>query len=95
MALVVTIIVILILAGITLVTVFGDNGLVTMAIETSFREEMAEIKEQAAARHLLAAAAGYPAAVPLAAAARAAEAVFPAAPEAAAAAAPVSPARAY
>ena len=52
MALVVTIIVILILAGITLVTVFGDNGLVTMAIETSFREEMAEIKEQVKLRQM-------------------------------------------
>ena len=44
-ALVVTIIVLLILSGIVLTILLSDNGLITKAIESSFRTEMSQIKE--------------------------------------------------
>lgn len=46
-ALVITIIVLLILAGISIATLIGENGLLTKAIETRKNTEMAEIKERA------------------------------------------------
>ena len=45
-ALVVTIVVLLILAGVSIGMLFGDSGIVTKAQEAAFRTEMAGIKEQ-------------------------------------------------
>ncbi len=46
-ALVITIIVLLILAGVAIATLTGDNGILTKAVEAKEKTEMAEIKEQA------------------------------------------------
>lgn len=45
-ALIVTIIVLLILAGVTIATLTGDNGILTKAAEASFRQEMSEIRDK-------------------------------------------------
>ena len=45
-ALVVTIIVLLILAGITISLLFGDNGAITRAQESAFKTEIAKVKIQ-------------------------------------------------
>ena len=45
-ALVITIIVLLILAGVTIATLTGDNGILTKAAEASFRQEMSEIRDK-------------------------------------------------
>lgn len=45
-ALVITIIVLLILAGVTIATLTGDNGILTRAAEASFRQEMSEIRDK-------------------------------------------------
>lgn len=46
MALVITIIVLLILAGSTMAILIGDNGILTKATEASFRQEMSEVREK-------------------------------------------------
>ena len=46
-ALIVTIIVLLILAGVTIATLTGENGIITNAIEARERTEIASVKEQA------------------------------------------------
>ena len=51
-ALVITVIVLLILAGVTIETLTGDNGIITKAAEAAFRTEMAEIKEQVELREI-------------------------------------------
>ena len=43
--LIITIIVMLILAGATMITLIGDNGIITQAQEAAFREEMLAIRE--------------------------------------------------
>ena len=45
-SLVITIIVLLILSGVTIGTMTGENGIITKAQEASFREEMSSIKEE-------------------------------------------------
>lgn len=45
-ALVITIIVLLILAGVTIATLTGNNGILTRAIEAKFKTEISNIKEQ-------------------------------------------------
>ena len=45
-ALIVTIIVLLILAGVVISTLTGENGMITKAAEAAFRNEMAAIREQ-------------------------------------------------
>lgn len=45
-ALVITIIVLLILAAVSITTLTGDNGLITNAVEAKFKTEMTAIKEQ-------------------------------------------------
>ena len=45
-ALIVTIIVLLILAGVVISTLTGENGMITKAVEAAFRNEMAAIREQ-------------------------------------------------
>lgn len=45
-ALVITIIVLLILAGVTIATLTGDNGILTRAIEAKFKTEISNLKEQ-------------------------------------------------
>lgn len=45
-ALVITIIVLLILAAVSIATLTGDNGLITKAVEAKFKTEMTAIKEQ-------------------------------------------------
>ena len=45
-ALVVTIIVLLILAGITISLLFGDNGAITRAQESAFKTEIAKVNEK-------------------------------------------------
>ncbi len=45
-ALVVTIVVLLILAGVTIATLTGDNGLITKAQESKFKTEMKELQEE-------------------------------------------------
>ena len=44
-ALVITIIVLLILAGVSIAMLTGDNGIITMAQEASFRTEMSQVRE--------------------------------------------------
>ena len=44
-ALVITIIVLLILAGVSIVMLTGDNGIITMSQEASFRTEMSQVRE--------------------------------------------------
>lgn len=44
--LVVTIIVLLILAGVTIATLAGDNGLITQAVKAKFYSEMSGLNEQ-------------------------------------------------
>ena len=46
-ALVITIIVLLILAGATIATLMGDNGILTKANEAKKQNEIAEVKERA------------------------------------------------
>ena len=46
-ALVITIIVLLILAGVTIATLTGSNGILTRANEASRESEIASVKEQA------------------------------------------------
>ena len=45
-ALIITIIVLLILAGATMAILIGDNGILTKATEASFRQEMSEVREK-------------------------------------------------
>lgn len=45
-ALVITIIVLLILAGVTIATLTGDNGAITKAVEAKFKTELSEAKEE-------------------------------------------------
>lgn len=45
-ALIITIIVLLILAGSTMAILIGDNGILTKATEASFRQEMSEVREK-------------------------------------------------
>ena len=44
-ALVITVIVLLILAGVAVSTLTGENGVITKAIEAAFRSEMAEMRD--------------------------------------------------
>lgn len=45
-ALVVTIVVLLILAGTTIMTIFGENGIVSRAAEAAFRQEIGAVREK-------------------------------------------------
>ena len=45
-ALVITIIVLLILAGVTIAAVSGDNGILTRAVDAKEKTEIADIKEE-------------------------------------------------
>ena len=44
--LVITIIVLLILAGVTVVTLTGDNGLITKAVEAKLDDRAAKVEEE-------------------------------------------------